>query len=252
MLDECRASHYKRIPTKSRTRGNALEDVQSFIYLRRIIINLGGTDADVTARIGKNSRTSGISYFCHNDKKREIHRLNSNIKWVLLYGAEILRMTKTVLNRVQTIINSCLRRILQMSFPDKSNICLWRKILNKYQKPEEECKDRLGTRCNQHHKTGLDMESPRKEVKKHLAKMPRGKYQENGPYFGPAGGKGTGQKTLEGSCCHLYHVGGERVTHVWWVGKNSPFHLSLCSCESQPWHHRSSGFKQFLISQEKI
>lgn len=128
MLDECRASHYKRIPTKSRTRGNALEDVQSFIYLRRIIINLGGTDADVTARIGKNSRTSGISYFCHNDKKREIHRLNSNIKWVLLYGAEILRMTKTVLNRVQMIINSCLRRILQMSFPDKSNICLWRKF----------------------------------------------------------------------------------------------------------------------------
>lgn len=127
MLDECRASHYKRIPTKSRTRGNALEDVQSFIYLRRIIINRGGTDADVTARIGKNSRTSGISYFCHNDKKREIHRLNSNIKWVLLYGAEILRMTKTVLNRVQTIINSSLRRIVQMSFPD-SNICLWRKF----------------------------------------------------------------------------------------------------------------------------
>lgn len=103
-------------------------DVQSFIYLRRIIINLGGTGADVTARIGKNSRTSGISYFCHNDKKREIHHLNSNIKWVLLYGAEILRMTKTVLNRVQTIINSCLRRIVQISFPDKSNICLWRKF----------------------------------------------------------------------------------------------------------------------------
>ena len=50
------------------------------------------------------------------------------MKSVLLYGAETWRMTQTTLNKIQTFINTCLRRILRIRWPDKiSNVDLWEK-----------------------------------------------------------------------------------------------------------------------------
>ena len=112
--------------------GSPLEEVESFTYLGSVIDKQGGTDADVKARIGK-ARTAFLQL--KNiwssriiSRHTKIRLFNSNVKSVLLYGAETWRMTKTTINKVQTFINSCLRRILHIHWPDKiSNIDLWKK-----------------------------------------------------------------------------------------------------------------------------
>ncbi|VDP54594.1 unnamed protein product [Schistosoma margrebowiei] len=49
-----------------------------------------------------------------------------NVKAVLLYGAETWRTTTTTIKKVQVFINSCLRKILNIHWPDTiSNSLLW-------------------------------------------------------------------------------------------------------------------------------
>ena len=53
---------------------------------------------------------------------------NSNVKTVLLYGAEIWRGTKLALRKIETFINQCLRRILGIRCHDKvRNEDLWKR-----------------------------------------------------------------------------------------------------------------------------
>ena len=53
---------------------------------------------------------------------------NSNVKSILLYGSETWRMTKKTLQKIQTFINSCLKRIFRIWWPNKiRNEELWRK-----------------------------------------------------------------------------------------------------------------------------
>ena len=109
---------------------NNLEEVKSFTYLGSVINQQGGTDADVKTRIGK-ARASykalkniWRSHFISSRTK--IRLFNSNIKSVLLYGAETWRTTKTTIKKVQTFINSCLRGILKIHWPVTiSNTDLW-------------------------------------------------------------------------------------------------------------------------------
>ena len=112
--------------------GEALEEVESFTYLGSIVDKLGGTDADVKVRIGK-ARTAfhqlknvwGSSDLPLNTK---IRIFNSMVKPVLLYGAETWRTTVYTMKRIQTFINTCLRRILRIRWPNKiSNLELWQK-----------------------------------------------------------------------------------------------------------------------------
>ena len=59
-------------------------------------------------------------------KTTKIRLLNTNVKSVLLYGAETWRMNKTTLKRIQTFVNQCLRKILGIQWMDKvSNKDLW-------------------------------------------------------------------------------------------------------------------------------
>lgn len=110
--------------------GQALEEVDSFTYLGSIIDNQGGTDADVKARIGK-ARVAFIQL--KNiwsskviTKRTKVRLFNSNVKSVLLYGSETWRRTKATINKIQTFINTCLRRILNIHWPEKiSNVELW-------------------------------------------------------------------------------------------------------------------------------
>ena len=44
---------------------------------------------------------------------------NSNVKSVLLYGCESWSLTKTSSTKLQTFINTCLRKILGVSWPDR-------------------------------------------------------------------------------------------------------------------------------------
>ena len=110
--------------------GDPLEEIDEFTYLGSLVNKTGGTDADVRARVGKaraaflqlkniwGSRVISI--------KTKIKIFNSNVKSVLLYGAETWRTTATITKKIQTFINSCLRRILQIRWPDKiSNTELW-------------------------------------------------------------------------------------------------------------------------------
>ncbi|VDP27713.1 unnamed protein product [Schistosoma margrebowiei] len=51
---------------------------------------------------------------------------NTNVKAVLLYGAETWRTTATTIKKIQVFINSCLRKILNIHWPNTiSNSLLW-------------------------------------------------------------------------------------------------------------------------------
>ncbi|VDO86879.1 unnamed protein product [Schistosoma margrebowiei] len=107
-----------------------MEDVESFTYLGSIIDEQGGSDADVKARIGK-ARTAFLQLKKIWNSKQlstniKVRIFNTNVKAVLLYGAEIWRTTTTTIKKVQVFINSCLRKILNIHRRDTiSNSLLW-------------------------------------------------------------------------------------------------------------------------------
>ena len=110
--------------------GNILEEVDTFRYLGSIVDKNGGTDEDVKARIGK-ARTAfvmlGKIWKASNISiKTKLKLFNSNVKSVLLYGAETWRTTKRTISKIQAFLNNCLRRILNIRWPEKiSNDQLW-------------------------------------------------------------------------------------------------------------------------------
>uniref|UniRef100_A0A183KA83 DUF6451 domain-containing protein n=1 Tax=Schistosoma curassoni TaxID=6186 RepID=A0A183KA83_9TREM len=109
-----------------------LEDVKTFTYLGSIIDEHGGSDADVKARIGK-ARAIYLQLGNWNSKQlstnTKVKIFNTNVKTVLLYGAETWRTTKAIIQKIQVFINSCLRKILRIRWPDTiSNNLLWERI----------------------------------------------------------------------------------------------------------------------------
>ena len=110
--------------------GEGLEEVESFRYLGSIVDTRGGTEADVKTRI---SKARAAFHILRNvwksrviGKTTKIRLFNTNVKSVLLYGAETWRMNKTTLKRIQTFVNQCLRKILGIQWMSKvSNKDLW-------------------------------------------------------------------------------------------------------------------------------
>jgi len=103
--------------------GNEIDDVETFTYLVSVIDKHGGTDADVKARIGK-ARGAFIQLKnIWSSKVLSLHTkirlFKSNLKSVLLYGAETWVTTNTTTKKLPTFINNCLRRILQIRWPKK-------------------------------------------------------------------------------------------------------------------------------------
>ena len=95
--------------------GEPIREVDSFTYLGSAVDKQGGTDRDVTARIGK-ARAAFIKFKNIWSSKEirtrtKLRIFNSNVKSVLLYGCETWRTTKTMLQKIQTFFNTCLRRI---------------------------------------------------------------------------------------------------------------------------------------------
>lgn len=112
--------------------GDALEEVDSFTYLGSILDKQGGTDADVKTRIGKaraafhqlkniwGSRQFNITI--------KIRVFNTIVKPILLYGAETWRTTATTMKKIQVFINTCLRKILKIRWPERiSKDELWQR-----------------------------------------------------------------------------------------------------------------------------
>ena len=96
--------------------GELIKKVESFVYLGSTITKQGGTDEDVTSRIGK-ARGAFImlkkvwtSKEISTETKMRI--FNSNVKSVLFYGCETWKTTGIVQRRLQTFLDTCLRRIL--------------------------------------------------------------------------------------------------------------------------------------------
>ncbi|VDP48197.1 unnamed protein product [Schistosoma margrebowiei] len=110
--------------------GETLEDVKSFTYVGSIIDEQEGSDADVKASIGK-ARVAFLQLKNIWNSKQlstniKVRIFNTNVKAVLLYGAETWRTKTTTIKKVQVFINSCLRKILNNHLPDTiSNSLLW-------------------------------------------------------------------------------------------------------------------------------
>ena len=109
-----------------------LEEVDSFQYLGSIISKTGGTDEDIIARISKARqvfvmlkpvwRSSSLSL------KSTLRIFTSNVKSVLLYGADTWRTTKYLVNKLQVFVNKSLRSILGIRWPEKiRNEDLWQR-----------------------------------------------------------------------------------------------------------------------------
>ena len=78
--------------------------MESFVYLGSVLDKLGGTEADIKRRLAlariaftslQNIWRSG-----RFSQKTKLRILNSNLLSVLLYGAEMWRVTTTDLNKV--------------------------------------------------------------------------------------------------------------------------------------------------------
>ena len=81
-------------------KGNDIEEVESFSYLGSVVSISGGIDADVAARINK-ARTAFYSLKKIWSSRQittstKIQIFNTNVKSVLLYGAETCRITSNV------------------------------------------------------------------------------------------------------------------------------------------------------------
>ena len=90
----------------------------------------GGTDTEVKTRIGKARSACNLPKKVWNSREHgtstKVCLFNSNVKSVLLYGAESWRTTKASMKKIQTFVNQCLRRILRIHWPETiSNENLW-------------------------------------------------------------------------------------------------------------------------------
>ncbi|XP_019643717.1 PREDICTED: uncharacterized protein LOC109484795 [Branchiostoma belcheri] len=110
--------------------GEEVKETEAFVYLGSVVDRQGGTDRDVTARIGK-ARAAFImlrKVWASRGIRRatKLRIFNSNVKSVLLYGSETWRTTRATQHRLQIFINTCLRRIFKIRWWDRvSNQELW-------------------------------------------------------------------------------------------------------------------------------
>lgn len=123
----------------------------------------------------------------------KIRLFNTNVKLLLLNGAETWRTTMTTTNKVEIFINTCLRKILQIRWPNTiTNNSLWQQTFqlpascswrNHEKMPWLDRSHPLQARIK-HHQATPDLEpSSEKEkmkAKKHLAQRPRGWLQGDG------------------------------------------------------------------------
>ncbi|XP_053388037.1 uncharacterized protein LOC123543008 [Mercenaria mercenaria] len=112
--------------------GEPIEDVPQFTYLGSEVSKTGGTEEDIRSRIGK-ARYAFITLKPIWDNRAihlrtKIRLFNTNVKTVLLYGSETWRHTKALDKKLQVFINTSLRRILRIRWPERiSNQELWQR-----------------------------------------------------------------------------------------------------------------------------
>ena len=104
----------------------AIEKVEPFTYLGSTVSKTGGTDEVVKARINKARQASATLRAVWRSKnlscRAKLRLFNSNVKPALLYGAETWRGTKNLNQKLQVFINTGLRRILRIRWPERISI----------------------------------------------------------------------------------------------------------------------------------
>ena len=113
----------------------AIEEVNSFTYLGSIVDQQGGSEEDIRVRIGKARTAFKLLHRVWKSReikeKTKVRIFNSNVKSVLLYGAETWKTTVVLSRRIQSFVNGCLRKILGIRWPKKiSNHELWQHTVN--------------------------------------------------------------------------------------------------------------------------
>ena len=97
-------------------------DVNNFCYLGSIVSTNGGSDDDVTLRIAKARaafhKLQKIWDSRSISRNTKLSLFNSCVKSVLLYGSETWRVTDNITNKLQVFINTCLRRICHIFWPE--------------------------------------------------------------------------------------------------------------------------------------
>ena len=91
-----------------RIEGEEVEHVESFVYLDSVLDKLGGAAADIKGRLAlaRNAftRIQNIWRSGRFSQKTKLGVLNSNFLSVLLYGAEMWRVTAADLNKLDVFI----------------------------------------------------------------------------------------------------------------------------------------------------
>ena len=103
--------------------GEPIIKVESFVCLGSVVDQQGGTNRDVTARIGK-ARAAFVMFkniwaSGEISMRTELRIFNSDVKFILLYGCETWRTTQTMQQKIQTFFNTCLRRIYKIQWQKK-------------------------------------------------------------------------------------------------------------------------------------
>ena len=98
--------------------GEPIEEVDEFRYLRSIVRKKGRTDEDIQACIGKAKQAFAMLRPIWRSTalttRTKLRVFGSDVKAVLLYGAETWILTKELKQKLQVFINKCLRSILRI------------------------------------------------------------------------------------------------------------------------------------------
>jgi hypothetical protein len=129
-----------------------IEHLESFTYLGRIVTQDEEKDQDINQTIKKANAAFIQLYQVWKNKncsqKTKLWIFNSNVKSGLLYACETWRVLKASMNKLQSFVNRCLRRILNIRGQTQYQITLCGRSQNKNQltsKLKGENGDGLGT-----------------------------------------------------------------------------------------------------------
>ncbi|RUS79383.1 hypothetical protein EGW08_012843 [Elysia chlorotica] len=102
-----------------------IKEVDTFVYLGRVVSKDGVTSTDIRCRISKARyafNTLGPTWRSTALSVRNTIRIfNTNVKSVLLYGSGTWRVAKTNSHKLQSFTNRCLRNILHVIWPEVEN-----------------------------------------------------------------------------------------------------------------------------------
>jgi hypothetical protein len=92
-----------------------VERVDRFTYLGRVVTKNGGTEEDVLNWISRANTAFVHLYSIWKNKQitqRTKPRISeTNVKAILMYGCETWKIIQTIVSKLQTFINRCLRKI---------------------------------------------------------------------------------------------------------------------------------------------